>query len=202
MGYNGFNMFDHVEKIIGPYKRPQAEFNPYDPRAVDVANLLKEKIEALAPDIKAEHIGSTAVPGCPGKGIVDMMTLYPDGGLDTNISLLKALGFQRQGREFKNRFPDERPVMMGTYEHDGTSFLVYIHVIHRDSYEAERFRIFRDRLKNDPGLFNEYVEIKRRIIDEGVIDSDEYVERKRAVIEKILGKEYYDREWTEKKYPH
>lgn len=188
--YNEFNMFEHIEKIVGPYERPKAEFNLYDPRAVTVAELLKDRIESALPIVIAEHIGSTAVPGCPGKGIVDMMVLYPEGCLEQIVSILKAMGFQRQGPEFRNRFPDDRPMMMGTLKYDNTPFLVYIHVIHKDSYEAVRFRIFRDRLRSDPELLEAYSDVKKKIIDEGTTNSDDYVERKRAIIEKILGDDY------------
>jgi len=194
MRYNEFTMFEHIEKIVWPYERPKAEFHPYDARAADVARIMKERIEAASPKMKVEHIGSTAVPDCPGKGIVDMMTLYPDGYFEQAVSLLNAMGFQRQGPEFRNRFPDERPVMMGTFEYDSTPFLVYIHVIHKDSYEAVRFRIFRDRLRSNPEHLAAYVDVKKKIIYEGISNSDEYVERKRAIIEEILGDDY-----TEKK---
>ena len=110
-------MFENVEKIIGPYKKPQASFQPYDPMA-----------------------------------------------------------FQRQGKEFKNRFPDERPVLMGTFAHENTSFLVYIHVIQNDSHEAVRFRIFRDRLSSDNELLSAYIAEKRRIISEGITDTDDYAD--------------------------
>lgn len=191
-------MFEHIEQIVGPYERPKAEFHPYDRRAVDVAGIMKERIEAILPEVSVEHIGSTAVPNCPGKGIVDMMTLYPDGSFERVISLLKALGFQRQGPEFRNRFPDERPVVMGTFDYDKTPFLVYIHVIHKDSYEAVRFRIFRDRLRSNPDLLTAYVEVKKKIIDEGITNSDDYVEMKRSIIERILGDDYSEKRTTEK----
>ncbi len=178
------------KKIIGPYKKPEASFNPYDPRALEVAATLKKCLESHSPKVTIEHIGSTAVPECPGKGVVDLMALYPDQSLEKVKELLLAFGFQRQGKEFKNRFPDSRPVFMGTFEYDNTSFLVYVHVIRDDSDEAVRFRIFRDRLRSDSELLSEYISVKKEIISRGVVDTDEYVKLKRPVIQKILDKEY------------
>jgi GrpB-like predicted nucleotidyltransferase (UPF0157 family) len=184
------NMFEQVEKIIGPYTKPIAKFHPYDRRAPEVAKYLKNKIEFYLPEITIEHIGSTAIPDCPGKGVIDLMALYPKGHLNVTNSLLLTIGFQRQGKEFKNRFPDERPVMMGTYELDKTSFLVYIHIIHEDSYEAPRFLIFRDRLRNDSELLSAYIAEKQRIIAEGVTDTDDYAEMKHSIVQQILGDDY------------
>ncbi len=184
------NMFEQVEKIIGPYTKPIAKFHPYDRRAPEVAKYLKNKIESCMPEITIDHIGSTAIPDCPGKGVIDLMALYPKEHLGIVNALLLAMGFQRQGMEFRNRFPDERPVMMGTYEYDNTSFLVYIHIIHEDSYEAARFLIFRDRLRNDSELLSAYNAEKQRIIAEGVTDTDEYAEMKHSIVQQILGDDY------------
>ncbi len=186
-------MFQHVVKIIGPYKKPNASFHSYDPRAPEVALLLKKRIETSMPEITIEHIGSTAIPGCPGKGVVDLMGLYPNEHLDVIKALLMAMGFQRQGKEFKNRFPDTRPVFMGTLEYDKTSFLIYVHVILHDCYEAVRFRIFRDRLCNDSELLRAYISEKKRIISEGVVDTDDYAELKKSIVQRILGDDYDER---------
>jgi len=183
-------MFENVEKIIGPYKKPQASFQPYDPMAPQVADHLKKLTESYLSDVVIEHIGSTAITGCPGKGIIDLMALYPKGHLDVVYALFLAMGFQRQGKEFKNRFPDERPVLMGTFAHENTSFLVYIHVIQDDSHEAVRFRIFRDRLSSDTELLSAYIAEKRRIISEGITDTDDYAEMKQSIIKRILGDNY------------
>ena len=141
-------------------------------------------------EITIEHIGSTAIPDCPGKGVIDMMALYPKEHFGIVYTLLLAMGFQRQGMEFRNRFPDERPVMMGTYKYDNTSFLIYIHIIHEDAYEADRFLIFRDRLRNDSELLSAYNVEKQRIIAEGVTDTDEYAEMKHSIVQRILGDDY------------
>lgn len=191
-------MFKHVEKIIGSYKKPKAGFHPYDHRASEVAGYLKKQIEFHMPEVLIEHIGSTAIPGCPGKGVVDLMALYPTEHLNIVIALLSAMGFQRQGKEFRNRFPDERPVMMGTFEFDETSFLIYVHVIHEDSYEAVRFRIFRDRLVSDTELLSAYIAEKKRIISEGVRDTDDYAEMKQSIVQRILGSDY-DEKTVEKR---
>ena len=183
-------MFKHVEKIIGPYQKPQATFHPYDHRSPEVAKHLIKLAESYLPEVTIEHIGSTAITGCPGKDIIDLMALYPKGRLDVVKELFLAMGFQRQGKEFRNRFPDTRPVMMGTFEFDNKSFLVYIHVIQEDSYEAVRFRIFRDRLCNDSELLSAYIAEKKRIILEGIVDTDEYAEMKRSIIQRILGDDY------------
>jgi len=183
-------MFKNVEKIIGLYQKPKVSFHPYNPKAPKVASIIKEQIETYLPEVRIEHIGSTAVPNCPGKGIVDLMALYQDNHLESVKTLLLSMGFQRQGKEFRNRFPDERPVYMGTFEYDKNSFLLYIHVILHYSYEATRFRIFRDRLCTNPKLLSEYVSVKKRIISEGVIDTDDYADMKQKIARKILGNDY------------
>lgn len=179
-----------MKKIVGPYKKPRATFHPYDNRFPLVADHLKKLIELYMADVTIEHIGSTAIPGCPGKGIIDLMALYPNGHLDIVNKVLSAMGFQRQGKEFKNRFPDSRPVMMGTLKYGDSSFLVYVHIIHEASYEAVRFRIFRDRLCDDSELLSAYIAEKKRIILEGVTDTDTYAELKRPIMQRILGNDY------------
>src|SRR5437763_11907391 len=68
----------------------------YDPRVVEVAHEVMQMISAALPQVTVEHIGSTSVPGCAGKGILDLMVLYPDGQLEEVKEALRRLGFQRQ----------------------------------------------------------------------------------------------------------
>jgi GrpB-like predicted nucleotidyltransferase (UPF0157 family) len=187
---SGGFMFAPVQPIVGPYRKPPASFEPYDPRAPRVAAGIIAAAASCLQEVPLEHIGSTAVEGCPGKGIIDLMALYPEGCLELAVAMLRALGFQRQGKEFRNRFPDERPVMMGTCDFDGTPFLAYVHVIRKDAGEAGRFRIFRDRLAADGDLRTRYVAEKKRIIASGVVDTDDYAIEKQAVIEAILKDDY------------
>ena len=54
---------------------------PWDPRTIDVAGTVAALIESQMPDAHVEHVGSTAIPGCTGKGIVDLQLVILDLGL-------------------------------------------------------------------------------------------------------------------------
>jgi GrpB-like predicted nucleotidyltransferase (UPF0157 family) len=48
----------------------------------------------------------------------------------------------------------------GSVVYDGTTFLLYVHVIAASSPEAQELRRFRDRLRADPDLVASYVAAK------------------------------------------
>ena len=54
------------------YESRQAVFSAYDPRSAEVAALLIHAIEERNQRLRADHIGSTAVPECRGKGVIDL----------------------------------------------------------------------------------------------------------------------------------
>src|SRR5438132_646698 len=93
------------ETIIGPYQQLPAACQDYDPRSVEVAEQIGQMILAQLPSLTVEHIGSTAVPGCAGKGIIDLMILYSDGQLEAAKAVLDVLGFQRQTN--RDPFPED-----------------------------------------------------------------------------------------------
>ena len=172
------------------YIDPADAFRPYDPRckavAARVAALIWEQMpDAECPPWAVEHIGSTAIPGCHGKGPVDLMLLYPPGQLATARDVLDRLGFQRH--ELPGAFPEARPVRIGTIEHDGTCFRLHVHVIAADSPEvAEQLR-FRDTLRADPALVAEYVSLKQAVLAGGVTSGGAYNDGKDAFIRRVLG---------------
>ena len=182
----GLALADHPQESpqIGPYEQSPAACKDHDPRAFEVAKRVGHLIESHLPGVVVEHIGSTAVPGCAGKGVVDLMVLYEPGQLHAVRKGLDALGFQWQtGRK---PFPEERPMRIGSIEHDGTRFRLHVHVIAVDSPEVLELQTFRDRLREDPALLEQYVALKRRIIAEGVTDSLDYSIRKGEFIAGIL----------------
>src|SRR6266702_8778622 len=105
---------------ILPYRSMPAEFRAYDPQVLEVAQLLIATIRRAEPQIKVEHVGSTSVPGCGGKGIVDLAVLYPEDFLERARAILDHVGFQKQGG--RDPFPESRPMRVGCVEHDGRLF--------------------------------------------------------------------------------
>jgi GrpB-like predicted nucleotidyltransferase (UPF0157 family)/mannose-6-phosphate isomerase-like protein (cupin superfamily) len=169
---------------IGPYEKRPAACTDHDPRASRVAERVGHLIESRFSGIVVEHVGSTAVPGCAGKGVIDLMVLYGPGRLAEVRDALDALGFQRQTGG--DPFPEERPMRIGSIEYDGSRFRLHAHVIALDSPEVAEFRSFRDRLRRAPSLLEQYVALKRRIIAEGVTDSMDYSIRKGEFIAGVL----------------
>jgi GrpB-like predicted nucleotidyltransferase (UPF0157 family) len=57
---------------IGEQEQAPAACLPYDPRAQEVARKVARMINHQLPDITVDHVGSTAVPGCAGKGVIEL----------------------------------------------------------------------------------------------------------------------------------
>jgi GrpB-like predicted nucleotidyltransferase (UPF0157 family) len=173
-----------IERVIGPYQKQLAVCRDHDPRALQVAGRVAALVEPHLNGVAVEHVGSSSVPGCAGKGIVDLMLTYGAGQLAAARDLLDALGFQRQtGRD---PFPEDRPMRVGSLEHDGTLFLLHVHVIAASSPEAGTMRLFRDRLRADPALVADYVAAKRAILAAGVTDAVDYSIRKGDFVQAAL----------------
>jgi GrpB-like predicted nucleotidyltransferase (UPF0157 family) len=178
-------MFENVQPVIGSYTSRLAACLAYDPRAADVARSIAALVREHLPQVRSEHVGSTAVPGCDGKGIVDLMIAVADGEMAAVVELLERLGFQRQMGE--DAFPETRPMRVGSFVHAGDTFLIHVHVIPAGSPEVDEIRFFRTCLRADPELLAAYVARKRSILSDGVTDSLEYCRRKGEFIKEVLG---------------
>ena len=143
--------------------------------------MIREKIPGAA----VEHVGSTAVPGCAGKGVIDLMIPYQGDELSLIKRALEDLGFQSQSGRYP--FPEDRPMRVGSLEHGGDRFRLHVHVVPAGSGEPEEFRAFRDLLRSDPDLLQRYVHRKRRIIESGTTDSEVYAVVKGEFVREALG---------------
>jgi GrpB-like predicted nucleotidyltransferase (UPF0157 family) len=169
---------------VGRYEDTAAIFAEYDPRAPQIAQLLKDAIEAREPRIIVDHIGSTAVPHCRGKGIIDLAVTYAAGDLESAKASLDALGFQRQtGRE---PFPETRPMRKAAVSALGGTFRVHAHVIERNGHEHRELIAFRDTLLRAPDLRSAYENTKRQILASGITDSLDYSKAKGSFITATL----------------
>ena len=178
-------MFEEVETVVGRYELRPLACEDYDPRAADVARQVAAVMAPHLAGLRVEHVGSTAVPGCAGKGIVDLLIAAGKDDMDRVKALSDRLGFQHQPGP--DPFPEDRPMRVGAWDHDGETFLLHVHVIPADSPEVDEMRFFRTCLRGDPELARAYVARKRRILDSGVTDRLEYVRQKGEFIKEVLG---------------
>jgi GrpB-like predicted nucleotidyltransferase (UPF0157 family) len=173
-----------VSVEIGLYQLQDPSYRDYDPSATVVAASLIRAIESAERALRAEHIGSSSIPGCGGKGYVDLLVVYRNGELEVARRALDALGFQRQpGRD---PWPESRPMRVGSVELDGRLYPVHAHVVAESSPEVAVMLAFRDRLREDASLVRAYEAEKRRLLSEGVIDGTDYAERKSGFVEQVL----------------
>jgi len=169
---------------ILPYLSMPAEFRPYDPEVAETARLIRGAIQSVEPELQVEHVGSTSVPGCGGKGIIDLAILYPQAGLARARAALDGLGFQKQGGP--EPFPEDRPMRVGSVEREGRAFQIHAHVIALGSEEHGEMVWFREILRRDPALRQGYEGRKRAILAIGIHDSIEYCKAKGPFITDLL----------------
>ena len=157
--------------IVGPYEETAAEYLPYNPEASRVAMALIKTIVAAKHDLQVEHIGSTAVAGAWGKGIIDLLVLYKPGDLESARAALDRLEFQRQSGP--EPFPESRPMRVGSVEYLGRGYRIHAHVVEIGSDEARDLIRFRDLLRVNTSLRRAYETEKRAILARGITRSTE-----------------------------
>jgi GrpB-like predicted nucleotidyltransferase (UPF0157 family) len=170
---------------IGPYRRAPIQVHQADPHAPKVARRLIELIATRWPGIPAEHVGSSAVPELPGKGIIDLLLPAEPADLPAIIQALLELGFQHQ---IPMVFPASRPMLWGAFRHGPTDYRAHVHVVPASSPEVTALRGFRDALRADPLLRRRYAALKRAIVAGGPVDPVVFSDAKHNWIAATLGR--------------
>jgi GrpB-like predicted nucleotidyltransferase (UPF0157 family) len=152
---------------IGRYQRLPVQVHQADPHAPEAARRLIALIATRWAATPAEHVGSTAVPGLAGKGIIDLLLAAPPAHLPAIIQALLELGFQPQ---VPAAFPATRPMLWGTFRHGASEYRVHVHVVPAGDPEVAALRGLRDALRADPVLRRRYVALKRAIVAGGPAD--------------------------------
>jgi GrpB-like predicted nucleotidyltransferase (UPF0157 family) len=152
---------------IGPYRRAPVQVHQPDPQAPEVARRLIALIATRWPGTPAEHVGSSAVAGLAGKGIIDLLLPAEPADIPAVTRALLELGFQHQ---LPAVFPASRPMLWGAFRHGPTDYRVHVHVVPASSPEVTALRGFRDALRADPILRRRYAALKRAIVAGGPVD--------------------------------
>ena len=176
--------------LIGTYRPSAVEYLPYDSESRRVAAWIAGAIVSSNRHLQVEHVGSTAVPHCWGKGIIDLLVLYAAGSLDAARGSLDRIGFQRQGGD--DPFPESRPMRVGSVEYFGRRYRVHAHVVEAGSTEARDLVRFRELLRDSVDLRRAYEAEKRAILARGITRGTEYSNAKGEFIRRALAIDPFD----------
>ena len=154
------------------------------PRSAEVAALLIEAVRAVAPELEAEHIGSSSVPGLAGKGYIDLQLATPAARIPALTEALVAAGWQRQ--RGAHAWPPERPMLIAELLAFDRRHRSHLHVVPEGAAELAACRAFRDALRAEPALRERYVARKRAVLAAGITDGSAYAEAKGETVVEIL----------------
>jgi 5-(carboxyamino)imidazole ribonucleotide synthase len=161
---------------ILPYERAPAKVDEWDPAAPAVAARIAALVNERRPDLVVEHTGSSAVPGLPGKNVIDLGIQVEPDAIPGVVDALLELGFQRQTARYP--FPPTRPLLLGCIDHDGRRYRIHCHVhpAHNRAWGRDHARdlAFRDALRADPALREAYAARKRAVVAGGPVDGFRY----------------------------
>jgi GrpB-like predicted nucleotidyltransferase (UPF0157 family) len=177
-------VFDDVLPVIGPYAEPPVACRDFDPQAAELARHVVGLISPHLPEMRVEHVGSTAVPGCHGSGIVDLLIACTDQDLENACLLLARLGFEQGGEAL---FPSCPPPFRGALEHKGDTYLLHVHALPASADVVDSIRFLRSCLRSDGELTRAYIQHKRSILSKGVAEPAEYGRQKAEFLKLVLG---------------
>ena len=166
--------------MIETYHRVPVKVRDPDPQSPAVAASLAEMICRAVPGLRAEHVGSSAVPNLAGKGTIDLLLPTPAERVFEVAEALQAVGFQPQS--VPRTFPETRPMLQGVVRHHGRPYRVHVHIVPDDSSEVRALRGFRDALRSDGSLRRDYERLKHSIVARGLTEASAFTAAKQDFI--------------------
>ena len=161
-------------------------FKPYNESYPKLYQDEEQKLKnVLGNDILIEHIGSTAIPGLGGKGIIDIMIAVPQ---DQMIGFSELV--QKAGYEYKESGGNEERIFHQRDENNTNGDLIryHLHITFPESSAWREDIAFRDHLRNNPEDAILYAEIKLKAARKSDQTKEKYMEIKEPVIQEILQK--------------
>ncbi len=160
-------------------------FRPYSKIFPELFQKEKDRIAfQLKPLCIIEHIGSTAIVGLGGKGIIDI-------GIATNKEDMEIVSrhLQELGYEFRPTYSTSERFYFIIYLPDPEEGIrrYHMHLTYPDSQDWKSLIGFRDYLRSHPEEVHAYAEIKKVAALEANHDGETYRRLKSSIFKKIAG---------------
>ena len=128
-----------------------------------------------------EHIGSTAVAGLAAKPVIDLMVGLEDFSIaDTLVPKIEALAY-----EYIKKYEAVMPFRRFFIKEQAGIRTHQIHLVGIGSEFWERLILFRDYLRQHPGVAAKYALLKKELAGHEWADANEYADAKTEFIRKI-----------------
>ena len=158
-------------------------FKPYSKIFPELFNKEKERILArINNHLLIEHVGSTAVPGLGGKGIIDIAIAVNKVDMDKVTQQLQNLGY-----EFRPAFstPDRHYFIIYLPDPEEGQRRYHVHLTYPENNEWDEFIGFRDYLIHHPEEVEEYAQLKKIAAEEANQEGERYRKMKEPMFKKI-----------------
>lgn len=135
-------------------------FRPYSKIFPELFQKEKERIASnVNLQLVIEHVGSTAVPGLGGKGIIDIAIAVDKENMESVSKQIQAIGY-----EFRPTFSTLDRFYFITYLTDSEeeNRRYHVHLTYPENSEWKQFLGFRDYLRSHPKETKEYSELKEQ----------------------------------------
>lgn len=158
-------------------------FKPYSKIFPELFQKEEKRIKAnLKEALAIEHIGSTAVPGLGGKGIIDIAIAVNESDMESTSKQLQDLGY-----EFKPTYstPDRFYFISYLPDPEERKRRYHIHLTYPENSEWKEFIGFRDYLRHHPEELQEYAALKKQAALEANHEGARYRKAKEPMFEKV-----------------
>jgi GrpB-like predicted nucleotidyltransferase (UPF0157 family) len=141
-------------------------FRLYNPNFPKLFEAEKERLQKIL-DKKAEieHIGSTAIPGLGGKGVIDISIATSKDSWAKTSEKFRTLGYEYKKKD-EERESQRLFFMANLPDKELGTRIYHIHLTYPESAELKREIGFRDYLKTHPEAVKEYADIKMMAAEE------------------------------------
>jgi len=169
-------------------------FRPYNPLFPILFESEKVRLQkTLGENIQIDHIGSTAVPGLGGKGVIDISIAISKDKWPETSNELKELGYEYKKKDEETE--NQRLFFMAYLPDKELETRIYhIHLTYPESQELRNEIGFRNYLQTHQDAVNEYADIKIKAAEEAQKFNtkdemrDTYAKIKQDFIQKIIEK--------------
>lgn len=168
------------------------EVVPYNPEWPEMFEKETSLIKQALGDkcVSIHHIGSTSIPGCDAKPIIDILLVIPSIDMHTKIApIMENLGYLDRS---------DYAFFMRLFFKKSNNFNV--HVFEKGYSEIDRFLKFRNWMRRHPDYLNDYIELKKSSAKKYPNNFDKYCTEKENFVSDIEWKAGYQRARIVKAY--